>query len=330
MMDETFRSVEHYLLTVLGATPKIKEWSGMKSLPLYLREGYRFAQTKILTTPILLMYRYDGKRETPATLAKQRQQVAGTWSGDVLLVFSSLSALDRTRLIAAHVPFVVPGRQLFLPPLGIDLQELFAAPKAIGERLGPATQLLLLWAIEKGYRELPLPSELAPVLGYSKMTLSRAFDELEAHGLGMAGSDGRDQKTRQLALAFSGKALWEKAVGLMSSPVKKRAFVGYGLAAERRTLLSGFSALAEYSNLAAPDRKTYAAYVGKGERDPFAGAYVDEFDHNAVELELWTYDPAILAEGQAVDRLSLSLSLRQNDDERVSIAIDDMLGGIAW
>jgi hypothetical protein len=52
-------------------------------------------------------------------------------------------------------------------------------------------------------------------------------------------------------------------------------------------------------------------------------------DADAV-IEAWTYNPIRLADAEAVDRLSLYLSLRASDDERVQKELTALLEGVAW
>ena len=56
---------------------------------------------------------------------------------------------------------------------------------------------------------------------------------------------------------------------------------------------------------------------------------VDRYEANA-EVEVWRYDPALLADGPDVDPLSLFLSLRNSPDERVQAELDDMMKGLSW
>jgi hypothetical protein len=55
---------------------------------------------------------------------------------------------------------------------------------------------------------------------------------------------------------------------------------------------------------------------------------MDEPD--ALNVEVWKYPPAVLSSGGVVDRLSLYLSLRETEDERVEAALDKMIGEVAW
>ncbi len=52
---------------------------------------------------------------------------------------------------------------------------------------------------------------------------------------------------------------------------------------------------------------------------------------NSAVVERWKYDPVPLsAEGKRVDMLSLALSLRDNHDERVQGALDELLKDLPW
>ncbi len=49
-----------------------------------------------------------------------------------------------------------------------------------------------------------------------------------------------------------------------------------------------------------------------------------------LEMEIWRYSPNLFAEQAVVDRLSLYLSLKENQDERVEAALEDMMREMQW
>jgi len=51
---------------------------------------------------------------------------------------------------------------------------------------------------------------------------------------------------------------------------------------------------------------------------------------DAVEIEVWSYKPTLFSEPVAVDRLSLYLSLKDTEDERVQAALDEMSRSLGW
>lgn len=50
-----------------------------------------------------------------------------------------------------------------------------------------------------------------------------------------------------------------------------------------------------------------------------------EDSNKQVAVEMWRYDPKRLSNNKEVDELSLALSLKDNEDERVQDAVDKML-----
>jgi hypothetical protein len=53
-------------------------------------------------------------------------------------------------------------------------------------------------------------------------------------------------------------------------------------------------------------------------------------DEADAAVELWVYDPCILAAAGRADRLSLYLSLHDEQDERVQAALAELLKGVEW
>ncbi len=48
------------------------------------------------------------------------------------------------------------------------------------------------------------------------------------------------------------------------------------------------------------------------------------------EWQLWSHNPALLDGTGAVDPLSLTLSLQDNPDERIQLALDELKEQLPW
>jgi hypothetical protein len=60
---------------------------------------------------------------------------------------------------------------------------------------------------------------------------------------------------------------------------------------------------------------------------------LQEFLHpeeGSARLEIWKYNPALLADGKFIDKLSLTLCYKDSDDERVRKEITEMTDKIIW
>jgi hypothetical protein len=172
------------------------------------------------------------------------------------------------------------------------------------------------------------PSEIARHLGYSAMTMGRAFDELESVGIGEHSVKGKE---RHIRFQATGKDLWEQTRQFMRTPAKRRMNI-LVQATSTPAVGAGLSALAHYSMLAEPKNPVYA--FGSDEWKTWSRRHtITELsapEPGSLEIELWTYSPAQFAVEGFVDRLSLYLSLKDIDDERVEAAIGDMMEAMQW
>ena len=48
------------------------------------------------------------------------------------------------------------------------------------------------------------------------------------------------------------------------------------------------------------------------------------------EIQVWKYNPKMLSTEGVVDKLSLYLSLKDNDDERIQIELDRLINEMSW
>ncbi|MCX6089865.1 MAG: MarR family transcriptional regulator, partial [Candidatus Atribacteria bacterium] len=240
----------------------------------------------------------------------------------------AVTSYNRKRLIEQKVPFIVPGNQMYLPMLGIDLREHLKRLREKKPVFSPSTQALILHVLWRKETDRVTPAEIAHRLGYSPMTMTRAFDELETAGIGEHSVQGKE---RHLHFAETGKPLWEKVLPYLNTPVRKRLYVASSIQTGNGHL-AGQSALARYTMLAEPKIPILAfstdEWKARMQQDKILELTLPE--PGAFEIELWKYAPAQFANEGRVDRLSLYLSLRGSTDERIQLALDALLEGMEW
>jgi hypothetical protein len=320
--------LKRHFIEVLSIDIDPQPWPGEKALPAFLREMYAFLTARILGAPCLFLIDRDAQPNTPAAIRKHLFEVGKRWEGDVVYVAAGMDSARRKQLIGQRVPFVVPGNQVYLPMLGIDLREHFRSVRGAAESLSPATQAAFLHVLHTHERGPFSPREMAAERGYTSMTLSRAFDELESAGIGRHFVMGR---RRLMELAGPRRDQWERAMPLLRNPVVRRvqAPVPRDVA---NAVAAGLTALAFYTNLAEP-RIPVIALAGtewQSIRNQAVHSHVGGADSPATEVEVWSYPPKASADGPVVDRLSLYLSLRGTADERVEVALNQLLEDMKW
>jgi hypothetical protein len=315
-----------YCRDILGVNIHPAVWKESRTLPHFIRDAYDFHRIELFKVRILLA-EDKRKEELPASaLAKQVAQIKKHWHHEVVYIRPTITSYHRHRLIREGIPFVVPGNQMFLPMLGIDLRERFARAEIERPALSPSAQAVLLWILLGKLKGHLNPGTAADVLGYTPMTMTRVFSEFEIHGIG---EQSKAKKNRQLVVRDNLKDLWDRSRVLLQSPVKKRVFVR-AQASLRRFRIAGLSALAHYSMLAEPPVPVLACSANDWTAVERKLAVVPYADGGSVEIEIWKYRPDLLAENQFVDKLSLYLSLQEQSDERVAAARDEMIRTIAW
>jgi hypothetical protein len=95
--------------------------------------------------------------------------------------------------------------------------------------------------------------------------------------------------------------------------------------------MAGLSALASYSMLAEPPIPTYAVSSVQWRTAVRAGIEVlPEALPGACQWQVWSYTPVLLPGSKTVDPLSLTLSLQEEADERIQLALDELKEHFPW
>lgn len=312
-------TVLHVPIDTVGSVPTGK-------LPGFIVDRYALIEAWLLDRRCLLIVPATDTADTPDAIGKHLDRLAEHFPNWLpILVMDTITPANRHRFIQRHIAFIVPGTQLFVPQLALDLREYFAGGQAAPRDILSAPAQMLVLACFNGF---DLDSETATTLrnryGYSAMTMSRVLDELEGRELIETHQMGRH---RVIAMPLKGKKLWKRARPLLASPVKQRRQVPVSNVVEY-TLLAGESALARLTDLGSPRRETLAI----GARDwQFVREQLDvdrtpRWDEQSYDLQIWTYDPRAVSHGRdTVDPVSLWLSLPELADERYKMAKAQLL-----
>ena len=352
MKEPLATEVRKYLEHVAGLRPTLAAFPPAK-VPIFLRERYSLAEGDVLHHRCLFFSPHRNFPEwTPAAVATDRRLLEALQLGIPVFVSTEMRANQRRSLIEKRVPFINPGYQLYLPDLLIDLREYFAGQRAKPPKtLTPSAQHLLLMAIEQHIERFGSARAIGDRLPYTAMTVGRAMDELADLELAEIGKDGKNK-----ILAFPAgehgvdwRALWERALPHLQSPVGRSLRLTPGkLSTEilKNARLAGISALGRYSMLNEPPVETWAIsadWYGK-HAVAIEQAEASEWAESSDErLEIWSYDPGLSGDAPKtwlrdslsgrkgiVDRLSLYLSLRNSEDERIEQALEQMMEDIPW
>jgi len=336
-MKQTLRYIQETLGLQPTANPIAKSY--LDKLPMYIHETFKLYRTDLLNKEIILAELKNDDELSIQQTEKQVQQIKSLLNQKVVVVLENIQAYNRKRLIEKGINFIVPGKQLYMPDLLIDLRESFVHPKTKQKNgtLLPSAQFLLIYHIIHRYQKWQLEEhpfkEIAQKLGYTPMAITNAIDDLKYHEL----IDVEGEKEKFIRFRYDRREMWNIAQkqNLLVNPVIKTVYVDEK-PKDLFLLQSNASALPEYTDLN-PSRQEYFAI----EKTVFyslqkSNALVNPNDYEGrYALEVWKYNPLTLVDElpndrAVVDPLSLYLSVKDNRDERIEMALEQILEKFIW
>jgi DNA-binding transcriptional ArsR family regulator len=336
-MKKTLRYIEETLGLQPTATPVGKSY--LDKLPMFINETFKLYQTEMFNTEIILAELKNEDELSIQQTEKQVQQINNLLNQKVVVVLENVQAYHRKRLIEKGINFIVPGKQLYMPDLLIDMRESFVHTKTKqkNEKLLPSAQFLLIYHIIHRNQQWKLEEhpfkDIAQKLGYTPMAITNAIDKLKYHKL----IEVEGEKEKFMRFRYERHELWNIAQeqNMLVNPVIKTVYVDEK-PKELFLLNCNASALPEYTDLN-PSRQEYLAI----EKTVFYGlqksnALVNPNDYEGrYALEVWKYNPMVLVDElpndrPVVDPLSLYLSVKDSTDERLEMALDKILEKFIW
>ncbi len=318
--------LQKYVFDALGIEISIKPLSNsnLHKLPLFLRSMYHFQKTWLFEREIILLQQNENEFRTADHYFKHIQHIEQTCNLPVVLVLEPIEAYNRKRLIEKQVAFIIPGKQMFIPQLLIDLKEFRYAGKKKRETIQPAAQCLLFYHFLKENVEDMNFKMIAEKTNYTQMTITRAANDLAEREICRIGG----RKDKKIIFNADKRTIWEKVQPFLQNPIKRKIYIEDHFD-DNLMYQAGYSALAFYTNIAGDVHECFAIaktdymYLKKHRQirttNKIEGRYC---------IEIWKYAPGILAKNRIVDPLSLYLTLKDEKDERVELELEEMIKNV--
>lgn len=160
-----------YLRRVLGIRVDY-ESNKQIYLPNYLISRYEVKKTLLDGQPVFFLYLKTGLEQITA-VKKHIRQVKKIESIPVVLVMKQMTFYQRENLIKEKIPFIVENKQIYLPFMGVYLQERCDAEIVERQELLPSAQMLLLYFIYQNKSEI-IASQATKDLKLTATSISRA------------------------------------------------------------------------------------------------------------------------------------------------------------
>jgi len=321
-IDDYINEGTLYISTMLNEQVKLipLDNDAIGHLPIAVSSEYKFFQTYLLQHPVLLCFCLDSTGITPAKLDKQKALIVNRMEMIPIFVLDRIASYNLQRLVNQRVNFIIPQKQMFIPDLIIDLRRQRISNEHIYTAIPPLAQCVILYKLEKDDMDNCLKTQdIVEKFGVSYATANRTLRWLSVNNI-LSVEGGKE---KLYLFTNTGKPLWEKTLPLLVNPIER---VVYSDGTVDNALFAGINALAEYTMINGEANMCYAI---SEEELKSSGAQTDK-KYGSNTLEIWRYNPHLLSNGKAVDKLSLYLTLKDNEDERIQIELDNLINEIKW
>lgn len=316
--------MKEYLEQVLHQSIDENKYEDTSGLPLYLRNAFELNILKMGGNEFLLAAPlWDINLNE---LRKMRLQLERYTGYRCVFYLKKVNWYAAPKMVEEGIPFVWENHQVYLPFMGTLLQQNVRGTPKNCTGISFLTQKMLLKALYENWKDVSA-AKAAALLEVSRMSMIRCYDEIEA--LGMPFLRAQNGSRRFYAMDDK-KEMWETILPFLRNPVIHTFRPEKNPEADM--VLSGTSALAEYSLLGDDRYSTYA--IGKDRIAASGVRNIREVPPNeepaCVIQEVGYLLP--FGKGKAVDPLSLTLMLSENDleDPRVEKCKDEMLEELVW
>ena len=319
--DDLISSAASYLNGVIGEEMRFSPIDKvlLGTIPTSVSQHFDLYMGDTLGKTVILACMNDTNTLSPQQMQKTLLLLEKRLGHTPIFVAREMAAYNALRLINYKVNFIIPNKQMFLPALLLELKKDRATNTDLSERIPPAAQCLLLYHIEKDSIEGQTAKSLADILQTSYVSMNRAIRWLKKKEL-IALNGG---KTKAVAIACSKRELWVEALPYLESPVERVLFTDQ----ELNMTECGINALSEYTMLNRENRGWYA--LTKREVDALKEPVDRMFGKNIIQI--WRYSPQLLTNRPGVvDKLSLYLSLKDDEDERIQIELENLINEMTW
>lgn len=311
-----------YITEMLGIEIVREKWNETNKLPYSLLDEYEFQSVKLDDCKCIFI---KPKEEMAVINTIKKHLIAIRRKSNLPIVFE-LDRITRQKLkslIENKIPFIITGKQIYLPFMGIALQEKFDCEWELSfEKMLPSAQMILFDFIYGKCKPVYL-SEAAKRLDITPMSASRAARQLKKFGLVNIQTEGR---FNLLCCELSPQELFEKAQNYLVNPIRKTVYINKDMI-EDSMFKSGLSALALYGMLNPPLMEVYGS-TGQMQNIKYDETLTDT--EKQCVLEFWKYDTEKLSKGNKADILSLAVSFAQDNDMRIQTDIENLLKEKVW
>jgi hypothetical protein len=268
-------------------------------------------------------------------LALIHKKVSSEIDSTLLLRADHLPAKFRPLLVRSRIPFVYKDEAIFAPELGLKFNQLkiLDVPSRIETRSTEELLSPISLKITAGILTGFIDKEFTLKALYEKF-----IDQKIKISLGKLSSSLNDLARKEILLTHGAgprkyytsntrELVWAKVQEMETAPFFRSLETNHVPKEKHLYVFSGETALAHYSNLAAPNMEVIAMTAPN-----FNAAYQKEALLNVLDdlknqsiVQIWKEDPVLFSSNNIINPIELYFSLAAHPDERIQMSLTEML-----
>lgn len=315
--------MQEFLEERLKQTIKIEPMTMQDKLPLVINGLYNLYSAEM--NGLKWIMAEPKEKIGLAQMRKHQRQIEKKMGLNCALSLKQVNNYSENILLNEGIPFIIIGKEIYLPFIGILLNDCNKRTLTPVRQISFLTQKLILTAIYDKWNGTTV-SDAAAALNVTKMSISRCFDEIEYLEIPMLYMKG---KSRTVTISCDIKKLWDDIIPFLRNPIISEYQLARDLKLKNK---SGISALCYYTLLSDNAYPTYAMtkmdikdlhidrkqLIPKGEEP---GCVVQELGY-FINFQ----------NNNIMDPLSIQLALHDNEinDDRIIVSVNKMLEEFVW
>lgn len=289
----------------------------LKGLWLELIANFEIGKFEFNGTTMLIFSPKQGVNYSPLQLKNLSARIEKAKGLPSVFYFDRLLTYERDRLVEKDVYFVVSDKYAFVPSLIINRKD---GDSEVKKTFFPSTQYIMLYHLQAAPINGKSIRDLEALVPYKYKTIAKSIKQLERLGLlRLSGS-----REKNIVIEQSNRDLWDAVQPHLIGPIKTTYYSSEPI---NSGLIAGTAALSHYSMLAPEEVLTKAVTL-----DQFAELKRNNHKFYTFEdvqrIEVWKYPP--ITESAYADKLSLYLTLKDDNDPRVQKELETMINEMPW
>lgn len=315
-------------ISILGRTIELQQLTKkeLKGITIGDSLAYLFYDGDYRGIRLIFLKSRNGN-PSPKVCAITANRISDTMGCPVVFILESSPSYERQRLIDKDVFFVMGDKFANLPMLVANERIRKSRP---ARKFTPTAQYILLYHLQVESLEGLSARDISNKVPYSYESVTLGLSCL--NDLNLCQKVSKGTKSKIIHFSAKGKDLWNKTTDYLIDPVEKRVYCD-SLKTELKFVKCNINALSHYTWLNPED--SHMLMMSKKELKGLIAENalhnMNEFDGN-IMIEVWKYPVVspIGRDNEWVDKLSLAISLREDDDSRVEGEIERLINEMDW